>query len=219
MLQLFTGFDEREALGWHVFAATALKRCSVPLSLHPIVLDHYRVRQGSNAFTFSRFLIPHILGFRGWAVFVDGADMLCRGDLAELELLRDPYAAVQVVKHEYLTRHPRKYLGTAMECDNADYPRKNWASVMLINCYHMAWRRITPDTIGDFTGLDLLGLRFIDDERIGDLPPAWNWLVDEYGDDDKAKLLHWTAGTPQFPAYRGAPASGEWLAAASGLAG
>jgi hypothetical protein len=217
VLQLFTGFDARESVGWHVFVASALARCSVPLALHPIVIDHYPVKQGSNAFTFSRFLIPHILGYQGWAVFVDGADMLCRADLAELEQLRDPYMAVQVVKHEYRTRHPRKYVGTDLECENRDYPRKNWASVMLINCYAAVWRRMTPEAIQKMPALDLLGLRFIDDDRIGDLPLVWNWLVDEYGDSAEAKLLHWTAGTPQFPAYRDAPAAAEWLEAATEL--
>jgi hypothetical protein len=217
MLHVFTGYDEREAPGWHVFIQTAIARCSVQLALHPIVREIYGAPQGSNAFTFSRFLIPHILGFKGWAVFVDGADMLCRGDLAELEWMRDPYSAVQVVKHDYQTRHPRKYIGTEMECDNRDYQRKNWASVMVINCYHMAWRKVTPDTIHQFAPLDLLGLRFIDDDRIGELPAEWNWLVDEKGDNPEAKLLHWTAGTPQFPAYRAAPAAAEWLTVASSL--
>jgi hypothetical protein len=36
--------------------------------------------------------------------------------------------AVAVVKHDYKTKHRRKYIGTPLEADNADYPRKNWSS-------------------------------------------------------------------------------------------
>jgi hypothetical protein len=138
--------------------------------------------------------------------------MLCRSDIAALEQLRDPRMAVQVVKHDYETKHPVKYLGTALECGNGDYPRKNWASVMLINCYNMAWRRITPATVWKMRPLELLGLRFIDDERIGELPAEWNWLADEQGPNDQARILHWTAGIPAMPAYADAPHAREWFA-------
>jgi hypothetical protein len=49
---------------------------------------------------------------------------------------------VQVVKHDYKTKFPRKYLGTEMESANENYPRKNWSSLILWNCWaHRALQR------------------------------------------------------------------------------
>ncbi len=72
------------------------------------------------------------------AVFVDGCDMQLFGDLAELAGLFDPRYAVQVVKHAYTPKSSRKYIGTELEADNRPYGRKNWSSVILWNCGHMA---------------------------------------------------------------------------------
>jgi primosomal protein N'' len=57
-------------------------------------LDACGLPQGSNAFTLSRFLVPWFMGFQGRAIFADGADMLCLGDIAELAALADEQAPV-----------------------------------------------------------------------------------------------------------------------------
>jgi len=137
--------------------------------------------------------------------------MLLRGDLADLWELFDPYAAVQVVKHQYESKHPRKYVGTPMEAPNEHYPRKNWASLMLINCDHYAWRKLTPTYVETASKLELLTFSWLNEVLIGDLPKTWNWLCDEYGPSDRARLLHWTAGVPEFEQYRDAPHADEWL--------
>jgi hypothetical protein len=211
-LDIFTGFDPREAVGWHVFAQSVLEHTSSPVAFHPLQNRHLGMPEGTNDFTYSRFLIPYLRRWEpGLVLFVDGCDMLCRADIADLFALADPYKAVQVVKHDYETRHPIKYCGTSMECGNGDYARKNWASVMLINCGHFAWRSMTPDRVRNARPLDLLQLRFIDDDRVGELPATWNWLADEAGPSADAKLLHWTAGIPAMAAYRDAPHAGEWF--------
>jgi hypothetical protein len=220
-LDIYTGYDPREAIGWHVFAQSVIDRASKPVAFHPLQKRHHGMPEGTNHFTFKRFLIPYLRAWEpGPVLFVDGCDMLCRADIAELFDLADPYMAVQVVKHEYETKHPIKYVGTSMECGNGDYLRKNWASVMLINPGHYAWRKVTPDYVRNAKPLDLLQLRFIDDERIGELPMAWNWLADEYGASAEANLLHWTAGIPAMKRYECAPHSQEWFIgqkAANGL--
>lgn len=219
MIHVFSGHDAREAIGWHVFAASLLDRASRPVALHR--LDACGLPQGSNAFTLSRFLVPYFMGFEGRAIFMDGADMLMLGDIAELDALFDPQFAVQVVKHDYKTRNPRKYLGTAMECDNPDYPRKNWASVMLINCEHPAWRRVSPAYLAWATPpVGTLQLRFLEDEDddeenedgIGALPDEWNRIVDEGQPIEGAKVAHFTAGVPCFPQCGGVPGADLWFA-------
>jgi hypothetical protein len=137
--------------------------------------------------------------------------MVVRGDINELWGLRNPKYAVQVVKHEYSTQHPLKYIGTQMQAPNYDYPRKNLSSVMLINCRHGYWREVDDVFVSKRTGADLHRFDWIPDEFIGDLPIEWNWLADEYGDNPAAKLLHWTAGIPAFPHYANTPMADHWF--------
>lgn len=218
MIQIYTGFDPREEAGSHVFHSSVIERASEPVSFCPLHLPHFKrfynagQRDGTNAFIYTRFLIPYLQKWVGWALFVDGADMLCRADIAELWALRDYYKAVQVVKHDYKTQHPRKYIGTKMEARNDDYARKNWSSVMLINCSHYAWRQITPEAVQKMTGPELHRLGFISDQYIGEIPQEWNWIADEFGHNPRAKLVHWTAGTPAFKHYQNAAHSDEFRA-------
>jgi len=217
---LFVGFDPREEIGFHTFMSSVIHHATVPVCVTPIggglfkSLPLARRSDESTDFARIRFLIPWLCGFRGWAVFMDGVDMLMRADINELWSLRDSYKAVQVVQHDYKTLHPRKFVGTPMECENRDYPRKNSSSVQLINCSHFAWRDMLPFKVARATGAYLHQFQFIKDEHLGYLPGEWNWLVDEYGINDQAKLLHWTAGIPVFPAYAKSPMAGEWLEAA-----
>lgn len=211
MIRMFCGYDQREAIGFAVFAHSVVTRASRPVAITP--LASMGLPQGSNAFTLSRFLVPCLMGFKGHAIFVDGSDMLMQADVAELDSLFDERYAVQVVKHaDYQTRHPRKYIGTGMECENRNYARKNWASVMLVNCEHRAWRVISNATMRDQSALPWLQFAFIPDGEIGELPASWNVLADEGQPLNVTKLLHWTAGIPAFDHYRDAPCSAPWHA-------
>lgn len=205
-INLFVGYDSRESVGFHTFMQSLFEHSSVPIRITALSSAVLPAREGSNQFTWARLAIPRLMGYSGNAIFMDGSDMLMRCDIAELEALRDPYLAAQVVKHRYSTRHPVKYVGTELECPNVDYDRKNWASLMLLNCWHHSWR-----DAGD--SLDSLQLNFIEDRLIGDLEPKWNWLVDEYGPNHDAKILHYTAGIPAIEHYAHTPHAEEWLAA------
>jgi hypothetical protein len=90
--------------------------------------------------------------------------------------LESPYKDVMVVKHDYKTRMTEKYLGSK----NEDYPSKNWSSVILWNCNSFPNRKLTPEFVQKSTGAELHRFSWIDDERIGELPPEWNWLDVEY---------------------------------------
>lgn len=208
MINLFCGYDKREADGFAVFTHSVIKHASQPVSIVP--LASLGMQQGSNAFTLSRFMVPYLMGYTGHAIFCDASDMLMLADVAELDALFDDHFAVQVVKHpDYRTRHKTKYRGTDMECPNMDYARKNWASVMIMNCAHPVWQEF-EDRIPSMPALDLLQFEFLLDEEIGDLPGEWNRLVDEGHYVAGAKLLHWTAGIPSFPEYADAPGSDLW---------
>lgn len=217
MIPIYTGFDPREEAGSHVFHSSVIHRASEPVAFIPLHLGllqkHYGggQRDGTNAFIFTRFLVPYLSGYQGFSIFADGADMLCRADISELWAMRDESKAVQIAQHDYNTHQPRKYIGTKMEADNGDYPRKNWSSLMLINCAHYSWRQITPEAVEKMTGAQLHRFSFIPDRFIGNLPLEWNWL-DEYGPNDEAKLIHYTTGTPAFEHYRSAPHADEFRA-------
>jgi hypothetical protein len=218
MIPVYVGFDPREEAGTHAFASSVLHRASQPVSFVPLHLPLFKPfysnaqRDGTNAFTYTRFLIPYLQNWVGWALFCDGADMLMRADISELWALRDYYKAVQVVQHDYHTKHPRKYCGTKMEAENRDYPRKQWSSVMLINCGHYSWRQMTPEQVEKMTGPELHRFLWLKDDVIGGLPIEWNWLADEFGQNNEAKLLHWTAGSPAFPHYANAAHADEFRA-------
>jgi len=149
--------------------------------------------------------VPYLMEYTGHAIFIDG-DMIVRGDIAELWNLRNEYKDVQVVKHDYKTCMPVKYLGAK----NEDYPRKNWSSVILWNCASFPNRRLTPEFVQHSTGSELHRFSWLDDERIGELPKEWNWLPDEYGPNPDAKLLHYTLGTPCFHEFADTPQGSEW---------
>lgn len=209
MIHLFCGYDERESIGFAVFAHSVIARASRPVALIP--LSSMGMGEGSNTFTKSRFLVPYLMGFKGRAIFVDASDMLMFCDVAELESQFSADFAVQVVQHkDYSTRNPMKYVGTGMESENKDYPRKNWASVMLFNCAHPVWQDMTPATISGMSMADLLSLDFCG-EDVGMLHPKWNRLVDE-GQPTSGNVLHWTAGIPAFDRYRDTPAADVWEA-------
>lgn len=210
MINVFIGFDPREAIAYHVCANSIVRHSSHPVAITPLALNNLadyteRHTDGSNQFIYSRFLVPHLVQFSGWALFVDG-DMLLRADIAGLWALRDPEKAVLCVHHDYRTKATDKYLGAC----NQDYPRKNWSSVVLWNCGHPANRCLTPEFVEGATGAQLHRFTWLDDSLIGELPREWNWLPDEFGPNPDAKLLHWTLGTPCFHEYATAPMAEEW---------
>jgi hypothetical protein len=210
VIPVFIGFDQREAVAYHVCVQSLVRHATQPLALTPLALNtlgQYRETHtdGSNNFIYSRFLVPHLMDYKGWALFIDG-DMLLRDDVAKLWALRDESKAVQCVHHDYKTRAQAKYMGAA----NADYPRKNWSSVVLWNCAHPANRVVTTDFVMNATGAQLHRFTWLDDSLVGELPKVWNWLPDEFGANPEAKLLHWTLGTPCFHEYASAPMAEEW---------
>jgi lipopolysaccharide biosynthesis glycosyltransferase len=209
-IPVFVGYDPREAIAYHTCVNSIIRNSSRPVAIVPVALNLFQDyaethTDGSNHFIYTRFLVPYLCDFAGHAIFIDG-DMIVRGDIAELWALRDVTKDVQVVKHDYKTRMPIKYLGAK----NEDYPRKNWSSVILWNCNSFPNRRLTPEFIQHSTGSELHRFSWIDDERIGELPPEWNWLPDEYGPNADAKLLHYTLGTPCFQEFADTPQGNEW---------
>jgi len=209
-INIYVGFDQKEAVAYHVFCQSLIDNTSIPLQIHPMALrtlNKYKEnhQDRSNDFVYSRFLIPFLNNFNGWALFVDG-DMICQSDIKELFDLRDDSKAVMVVKHNYETKQEKKYLGNI----NENYPRKNWSSVILWNCNHSKHKILTPTFVSEQTGKFLHRFSWLEDKDIGELPLEWNWLAIEYEDNTKAKIIHYTLGTPCFSDYKNTAMAEIW---------
>lgn len=210
VLRIFIGYDSRETVAYHALCQSILERSTIPVSFTPINITNIRQYQrpadplASTEFSFSRFLVPWLCNYSGYALFLD-CDMLVRCDIAEL-LPYLPYTnAVSVVKHDYTPRTETKFLGNVQ----SKYPRKNWSSVMLFNCGHYHCRRLTPDVVNTQSGAYLHRFEWTD--RIGTLPPEWNYLVGEDQPEVVPKIVHYTLGGPYFPEYANCDFSSEWF--------
>ena len=217
VIPIFVGFDAREAVAYHTFCQSVLEHASRPVAfipLHRPMLDDFDgQRDGTNAFIFSRYLVPMLCNYKGWALFFDG-DMVCREDIARLWAYSEEYIdkAVCVVQHDYRTKHRRKYVGSSIESANVDYPRKNWSSVVLWNCAHFANRWLDRGTVAGAVPADLHRFSWLRDDQIGALPADWNHLVGE-DPPGPAHVYHHTLGVPGLKHYADDPASWHWHSA------
>ncbi len=203
-MRIFIGYDPREAVAYHTCVQSILDHSSDPTKLSFTAITGPQ-RDGSNAFIYARFLVPYLCSWRGVAVFLDG-DMVVRSDIAELFADPGMYGGVKVVKHDYKTKHPVKYLGYP----NEDYPRKNWSSVVVWNCGYWPNRVLTPEFVAKSSGAYLHRFQWLKDDQIGELPVEWNKLVLEQEISPDDKLRHFTVGTPCFADYADCPGAEEW---------
>ena len=210
MITVFIGYDPREAIAYHTCVNSIIRLSSQPVAIVPLALNLLPCytethTDASNTFVYSRFLVPHLMNYSGWAIYIDG-DMILRDDITKLWQLQDPIKAVQVVKHDYKTRSNIKYLGNK----NENFPKKNWSSVILWNCEAEEHAVLTPDFVSKKPGSYLHRFDWVEPEAVGELPVEWNWLPDEFGPNPEAILLHYTLGTPCFQEYAVGPHTAEW---------
>jgi len=221
-IRIFIGYDRRERAATNVLIDSLYQHSSRPIAVTPIVTaqlgalySRQRDPKQSTDFSFTRFLVPHLCDYRGWAIFMD-CDMLCRGDIAQLWDQRDERYAVLCVQHEHVPNESVKFLGEVQ----SPYPKKNWSSLMLLNCARCT--ALTPDYVNTATGLELHRFHWLaGDDEIGALPDRWNHLVDVQpapqaaAADGGPTLLHWTLGGPWFREQRtmGGGLAAEWFSA------
>jgi hypothetical protein len=211
MINVFIGYDPREAIAFSVLAFSIHARATGPVSIAPLKLSQLKgtLTRGrhplqSTDFTFSRFLVPCLSGYSGWSVFMD-CDMLMLEDIARLWALRDDRYAVMVVKHDHVPVETVKFLGEPQ----SKYEKKNWSSVMLFN--NARCRTLTPQYVNTASGLDLHQFKWLDgDEHTGALPDRWNHLVGYNPPRRDAALVHYTRGGPYFEEFRDCEYAGEW---------
>ncbi|MEM9682976.1 MAG: glycosyltransferase [Pseudomonadota bacterium] len=215
MVRVFVGYDPREAVAYSVLEHSIHRRASRPVTVAPLMLSQldglmWRERNPlqSTDFSFSRFLTPYLCGFEGWAIFMD-CDMLVLDDIASLWDLRDDRYGVMCVHHNHVPEEETKFLGQTQ----SRYEKKNWSSVMLMNCARGT--TLTPDYVNTASGLELHRFHWLDgDHMIGEIPHRWNHLVD-YDPEvpaDQLSNLHYTSGGPYFDDYRDCGYADLWFA-------
>ena len=131
MINVFIGYDSKEKIAYHILTESILRHSSVPVRFTPLYLPNLRdsfTRPrntiSSTEFSFSRFIVPYLMNYDGWALFLD-CDMLFKTDIKELWDLRNDDYAVMVCQHDYVPKHLSKF-GNQIQ---TVYEKKNWSSL------------------------------------------------------------------------------------------
>jgi len=214
---IYIGYDTREDIAYQVSKFSILQRYK-NVSVIPLKLDDLKEKGlywrgedklGSTEFTFSRFLVPELNDYKGWALFCD-CDIIFLEDINNLFNLKDDKYAVMCVQHDYTPKEETKMDGKQQTL----YPRKNWSSLVLWNCGHPSNRKISKELINnpETTGKYLHRFSWLKDEEIGAIPHYWNWLVGWYKEpnDGSPKAIHYTEGGPWFENYRDCDYHQKW---------
>ena len=206
-IRVFVGYDPREDIAYQVCKHSIVSKQPKAI-VRPLVQKELRDagwytrpvdKLATTEFTFTRFLVPELANFKGWAVFMD-CDMILTTDIKELFDQADDKYAVMCVQHDYTPKEGMKMDGQKQTV----YPRKNWSSVVLFNCAHPSNAVLTQDRVNDpeLNGAYFHRFSWLNNEEIGELNHTWNYLVGVYDDIDTPKLIHYTEGGPWFENYR-----------------
>lgn len=216
-LKVYVGYDSREDIAWQVCCHSLLRHSASDVAVYPLKQEPLRqlglytraADKASTEFSLTRFLTPYLAAHDGWTIFVD-CDFLFTTDLRNVleGVSRDK--AVYVVKHDYTPAHAVKMDAQVQ----TSYPRKNWSSFILFNNAHPLVKALTPEVVNRESPAFLHRFKWIpDDELIGELPLAWNFLAGEYPKPDATpNAIHYTNGGPWFHNWQHVDYADLWLA-------
>ena len=198
-MKVFVGYDTREDIAYQV-CKHSLEARNKDVEVRPLKQNELRDqgwytrpidKLASTEFTFTRFLVPELSNFDGWALFCD-SDIIFIEDIKGLFDQADDKYAVMCAQHDYTPKEGIKMDGQTQTI----YPRKNWSSVVLFNCGHPSNKKLDFSLVNnpDITGAYLHRFSWLDDIEIGQISHEWNWLTDWYeeGKDGTPKALHYT---------------------------
>jgi lipopolysaccharide biosynthesis glycosyltransferase len=233
-LPIYIGWDSREAVAANVCAHSITRRTETPVSIK--FLKHRDLRKEghfarpwliegesgnfidlidskpfSTEFSHTRFLVPALMNYQGWALFMD-SDMIFLTDISKLFALCDDQYAVMCVKHNHIPPVD------SIKMDGREqlrYHRKNWSSFVLWNCAHPANAQMTEETVNFMKGGNLHSFSWLPDSLIGALPYGYNYisgvspkLPPERG--HRPDVIHFTEGGPWFPECKEVPYGQMW---------
>ena len=180
-IRIFVGTTDDQMLSTKVLEYSIRQTASRPVEVAPLHLSgiHYPMpkdpkNRPRTPFSFQRFLIPELCGFRGKAIYVD-SDMLVFDDIAQIFDL-------DISAHDIFTVKT-----------GATFTRRKQFSVMLINCERVKWNihEIVSKLDRGEIDYEELVYEMALAPRIEDrIPEGWNHL--EKHVPGKTKLLHFT---------------------------
>lgn len=232
---VFIGFDGREAVASHVAANSIRRRTFTDIKIN--YLKHRELRKCglfsrpwlvkpdtgdyedlidakpfTTEFSHTRFLVPALQDYQGWALFMD-ADMIFQSDIKNLFNLKNNRYAVMCVQHKHKPKERQKMDGQLQTI----YHRKNWSSFVLWNCSHPSNEKLTKEKVNFMKGADLHAFSWLQDHEIGSLPPSYNFISGVSPPmqpiNDKPILpdvIHYTDGGPWFEECKDVPFAHLW---------
>lgn len=231
-MNIFIGYDAREIVATEVAAHSIKQRTKSPINIS--YLKHKDLRKAglfnrewliegttgnfkdvvdgknfSTEFSHTRFLVPALMNYKGWALFFD-ADMIFQSDIKKLFELCDDKYAVMCVKHDH---RPKEVIKMDDQLQS-QYERKNWSSFVLWNCGHPANEWLTPERVNTHTGTFLHTFGWLGDSLIGDLPYSYNYInkvSPKLPIGIKPDVIHYTEGGPWFDNYKHVAYGDLWL--------
>ena len=216
-INFFIGYDPKEDIAYRICKYSLLKRASTTVKVFSLKLDELIAKKlytrtvdplASTQFTYSRFLVPKLMNYTGWAVFCD-CDFIFLDDVNNLIKNLDDSKAVYCVQHDYTPKEKHKMDGQKQTI----YPRKNWSSFILFNCSHPSTKNLTVETVNSENGAYLHQFKWCKDEEIGKLDERWNWLEGWTSNHNHNKpfAVHYTRGGPWFSEWQDVEYAKEWI--------
>ncbi len=223
--KVYVGYDDKEKTYFDVLSYSIRKYATSPVDIIPLkqtnlrraglyfrsqyinedsqFVDCFDDKPFSTEFSFTRFLVPFLNQFEGYALFMD-CDMFVKSDIVELfERYCDPKYAVSCVHHDHTPQHHFK-MDRRIQ---SNYFRKNWSSLVLWNCGHEALKDFTVHDVSTKSGSYLHRFGFLEKENednlIGSIPEEWNWLDAHSNPKIDAKCVHFTTGGPIYNSWDG----------------
>lgn len=233
--KVYIGWDAREAVASDVCSHSILKRTESEVDIK--YLKHRELRKSgifarpwltdgptggwidlidgrpfSTEFSHTRFLVPALNKYRGWALFMD-SDMIFLSNIDKLFSLCDDRYAAMVVKHNHKVTHESIKMDGRRQIG---YNRKNWSSFILFNCGHQSNKVLTPEYVNMKPGGDLHALSWLKEHEIGSIPFTYNFisgvspkLPPERG--GRPDVIHYTEGGPWFEECPDVPYGQMWV--------
>ena len=216
-INFFIGYDSKEDIAYRVCKYSLLKRSTVEVKVMSLKLDELVSRKlytrdidplASTQFTYSRFLVPHLMNYKGWAVFCD-CDFIFLNDVKNLMENLDTSKAVYCVKHDYTPKEKHKMDGQKQTI----YPRKNWSSFIVFNCSHPSTKKLSVQTVNKESGAFLHQFQWCNDDEIGSLDERWNWLEGWTSSHNNQTpfAVHYTRGGPWFTEWQDVEYADNWI--------
>ena len=209
---IFVGFDNRQTVNSTVCHQSILMHSSRPVAIVPLTLPAITAmtgfeRRGLTPFTYSRFLVPWIAGYQGWAIFCD----------SDIVFLSDPMRLIDECQGDKLL-HPMSSPAVWIR-DKSGFEFER-AGLMVMWCGHPAWKSVTPEAMNDPKVYpsphkierrgDIDGI--FPPEIIGRFSEEWGVLVGYEAIDPNMEFgaLHYTQGTPCHEETSSLPGHDQW---------